>query len=557
MARMYPNRIREDTESHAERRLYEAFSRRLPDDWLVFHGVRWLARDTRRGARDGETDFVVAAPDHGLLVIEVKGGAIRYDGEAGQWFSNEVPIKDPYRQATDSKYDLIRKLREMPVWQGRPPYVQHAVAFPDAHVEADLLPDAPKAITLDAPAVEDLPCWFGRAFEYYEMRSPLSTADLAALVDLFAPSRRLTLPLADAISRDERRIIELTEEQYRVLDTLRWVRRLAVFGCAGTGKTLLAIDQAWRLCRQGYRVLLTCFNGPLVGYIKQISELPESVTVVNFHRLCRELGERAGLPVREPPDAGDEWYRVRLPEILCEAVGLLGPQYDAIVVDEAQDFCDNYWLPLSLLLEDPDRGPLCLFYDDNQNLYTEDLHIPADLSRYPLVRNMRNTQRIHEAFSPFYNPSDEGLQPVAEGPEGRPVEVHYYTAGRELVRELGRVLHRLTREEQVPARDIVVLAPHSSRGLVADCPRIGNWQLVRDDHPGPGEVQCTTIHRFKGLERPVVILAGLEPDSRQSLETLFYVGASRARHHLVVLARDDIPDGLRCHLSGEGAVDHP
>lgn len=72
---------------------------------------------------------------------------------------------------------------------------------------------------------------------------------------------------------------------------------------------------------------------------------------------------------REPGEDFDDYFSVRLAEQLITAVDLLGPLYDAIVVDEAQDFLENWWLPLQLLLSDPDNGILYLFYDDNQNIY--------------------------------------------------------------------------------------------------------------------------------------------------------------------------------------------
>ena len=43
MARMLPQRLRLETKSDAERRLYHALQRSLPDDFVVFHSVRWLA----------------------------------------------------------------------------------------------------------------------------------------------------------------------------------------------------------------------------------------------------------------------------------------------------------------------------------------------------------------------------------------------------------------------------------------------------------------------------------------------------------------------------------
>lgn len=74
MARMYPNRLRSSTQSHAEKVLYEAFRTKLPNSYSVFHSVSWLLRERRGSPRDGEADFVIAHPTEGLLIIEVKGG---------------------------------------------------------------------------------------------------------------------------------------------------------------------------------------------------------------------------------------------------------------------------------------------------------------------------------------------------------------------------------------------------------------------------------------------------------------------------------------------------
>ena len=42
MAQMLPQRLRLETKSDAERHLYHALQRSLPDDFVVFHSVRWL-----------------------------------------------------------------------------------------------------------------------------------------------------------------------------------------------------------------------------------------------------------------------------------------------------------------------------------------------------------------------------------------------------------------------------------------------------------------------------------------------------------------------------------
>ena len=57
-----------------------------------------------------------------------------------------------------------------------------------------------------------------------------------------------------------------------------------------------------------------------------------------------------------------------------------------------------------------------------------------------------------------------------------------------------------------------------------------------------------SIRRFKGLERLVVVLTAIDELTADDETTLLYVGLSRARVHLVVIATDVTMSRLR--LSG-------
>src|SRR5262249_25084413 len=110
MARMYPQRLLDAVKSPAEQAVYTILATHLPNDFVVFHNVRWLAKSRAGGAVDGETDFLIAHPDYGVLVIEVKGGTIRYDGATGAWTSTDrngvVYDIDPFGQARRAQYSL-------------------------------------------------------------------------------------------------------------------------------------------------------------------------------------------------------------------------------------------------------------------------------------------------------------------------------------------------------------------------------------------------------------------------------------------------------------------
>ncbi len=88
-------------------------------DYRLYPNVRWISKpDAHSPARDGETDLLIVHPEHGLLVVETKGGRIRRDG-SGRWFSGEHELQPPpFQQAEISKHTLKRKLASLPNWPG-------------------------------------------------------------------------------------------------------------------------------------------------------------------------------------------------------------------------------------------------------------------------------------------------------------------------------------------------------------------------------------------------------------------------------------------------------
>lgn len=558
MARMYPSRVDyvAKVKSQGERKLYETLRDGLPYPYIVFHSVAWLARDLRSGAQDGEADFVVAHPERGVLVIEVKGGRrIVYDGPAGQWYSGEYAIKDPFEQARGNKHSLLAKLKDLPYWRDRWLTIGHAVAFPDVVVKQDLRLDAPQTIILDANDLRDIRDWIDGVFAYYQARDAQSDsvgqAGIDELVRLLSPSWELHAPLAVEFVDEEREIIRLTAEQFKLLDFLGNRRRVVIFGCAGSGKTTMAMEQAKRLARQGFRVLLTCFNRNLAEYMRSDDSLPEGVEVMHFHALCMKLANRAQLRTKLNQGRNTQtWYDQTLPDLLLEAVDVLGPQYDAIVVDEGQDFQTHWWVPLQYLLADPTNGIFYLFQDDNQNIYQTAAELPDGMESFGLWANVRNTQHIHRTVLAFYRSS---VTPTVKGPAGRPPEVYFYTDDQALKQHLRQVLHRLTTQEGIAAEDIVILTPRSrENSALWRFGLLGNFRLTDRWPPGPNEIYCTSVYLFKGLESPVVIVAEVYPSENQDMNAVLYVGCSRARNHLIVLAEERLPAFIKAGISAHG-----
>ena len=72
---------------------------------------------------------------------------------------------------------------------------------------------------------------------------------------------------------------------------------------------------------------------------------------------------------RRPPDATVQVLARATLKRLQGRLAFAKRSYGALVVDEAQDFHEDWWLPLQLLLDDPDRSPLYVFFDDNQRIF--------------------------------------------------------------------------------------------------------------------------------------------------------------------------------------------
>jgi len=551
MACMYPNQLSPDTESNAERRLYQAFQGELDNSYTVFHSVAWQSLDGEGRPRDGEADFVIVHPTRGILTLEAKGGSIRCDPGTGYWTSTDrhgrtYDIKDPFAQARYSKYALQDQLRLM---LHMPPQrrinIGHAVAFPDVVVGETLLgPDKPREIVLDAIDLANIPVWVARTLAYW--RGPKTQKETApgeaavqALMDLLGKVRELRPAMWGEFVQEQAQLIRLTEQQYLILDVLNRQRRAAICGCAGSGKTMLAAEKATRLARQGFRVLLTCFNKHLVADLRTQLKPSPNLDIVNFHALCYDLARRAGvLPVKRDDDT---FFNQRLPEALMDAADALDIHYDAIVVDEGQDFREDWWIPLQTLLRDPDHGILYIFFDDNQRLYVPDSTFPIQQPPYSLSVNCRNTQNIHQLVVKFY---EAEVSPTARGPVGRSVEVVFYDDPQRLRSTLQAVLRRLTVDERIPTGEIVVLTPRSlSKSRLLGGSTSGGPELTDTWPSSPGQVYCTTIYDFKGLERAVVILADIHrwPPEWDDMVRLLYVGCSRARNHLIVLLPQNAP----------------
>jgi superfamily I DNA/RNA helicase len=206
-------------------------------------------------------------------------------------------------------------------------------------------------------------------------------------------------------------------------------------------------------------------------------------------------------------------------------------RFTAFVVDEAQDFADSWWTAL-LASAASDSFRLAVFRDDEQVVFSDRRGRP-DLPLTPLVldENLRNAKQIVDTFRPLLN------SPVtAMGGDGFPVR--YVRCDPDAVMDAADTAVMTLHDHGGWLPEHIALLTtkhrHPVQAQQAD-DKVAYWDGLWADHT----VFYSTVSGFKGLERPVVVLAvngfhdGIDPRS------VLYAGMSRARDLLVVVGAPD------------------
>jgi hypothetical protein len=541
--------------SRAEARFYEECRRQLPDDILVIYSANWIYRDGRGHLLEGEADFTIVVPQSGVFAIEVKGGGVSFDAATGRWQSldrNSVAhdIKDPFRQASNERHAIKDQLLGHPLWRrwrGARLTLGHAVMLPDIHNARPLLsPDRQRDfIGIDTDLGELVP-WLTRLQAFWRRAddTALGAQGVQLVENILCSSLEVLPALRSVLDGAEQTRFRLTTNQARILRIIGNRKRAVIAGGAGTGKTLIAVEKARQLAETGQSVLLLCYNRPLADALAAgVADKPQ-ITVLSFHQLCdqriarvRQLASLDLLAEAQQayPGAGEKHlFEVQMPYALARSNEMLDEKYDALVVDEAQDFSDDYWFAVEELLRDPDEGVFYIFIDENQALYRKHANLPVEAEPYYLTANCRNTVPIHREGYAYYEgeavdepdlPGEDVQHTTVEG------DVPQAAAVAGIVRDL--------LANGVEPGDITV--------LLAKRPKARLYQLLQAQRLPGGTVWAIettglrnaifvdTVGRFKGLEAPVVVLwVGDEVIDNEQWE-LLYVGTTRAKSLLHVV----------------------
>ena len=474
MARLIPKVDIDEIAVKSERDTARCLVAQLPNDCIIYHSYPWLKTDRNdRGnttIKEGETDFVIILPSHGMLILEVKGGEITYDEDSRDWSrvlgnGRLKSIQDPFEQANRNTHYLENAIKRRG-YQGAnslPFTYGYAVVFPDCEYKGPTPVGAEPAIIFSASDLPYLDRRITSALNQWSRRDnprSLSSDDVKNITKAISPGFNLLPVLFRKLEEQEEKLFRLTNEQQNLLNFLGQKQRACIEGVAGSGKTMLAQAQAEKFADAGKTVLFICYNKNLAKWISDsiADEYKSLITVKHFHGLCADWIRKAGMSFTPPSQGANEFWQDEAADLLMDAIDMVPEKYDAVIVDEGQDFYPNWWMPLEMINCAGDEGAMYIFYDPRQNLYVDQNgSLPAMGEPYNLPTNCRNTRSIAGKCSEILNidiPTREEA-PLGEKPTVLTLGLNY-----DVKKRVERYINEWVKDGNLKPSQVAILSPH-------------------------------------------------------------------------------------------------
>lgn len=536
MAIMHPSDISKKKHVPSEEKLFNALRDQLEPKYHVFFSVRWYSVDENGQREDSECDFLVFNPDYGFLCIEAKGGKGIYVDDDGDWYLIEEEDdrklkKSPYYQAEQSMR-FFKKYYEDELETTFPGIYGSAVAFPNFKVPSPITVESPLALTIDLDDMGSLQKRIVEIFRYYNVRKSghatfMSPDAQTKFVNLVNKRVALSIAAGALIEDKQRELDELNQTQDVVLDLLINYRRAFIIGGAGTGKTWIGIKKVKRCLKAGKKPLFLCSSRVLASEAKKHVD-DEKADVLCFDDLAQRV-------------LGDEEKKAPQHDGCKEYADLFSKKdevqtYDLIVVDEAQDFTEDWAFCVNLLLKQD--AELYVFYDESQNVYERHFgdKFMIDSEPFVLRYNIRNTSNIYQYTK---ERTALGMDTLVNQIEGVEPEVKSFRKKQQVIAYLDSTVNKLVSKEGVSAHKITILSNKTYQESVLDgIEQVGGYDLSRELEVHKNSIRFCEVEDFKGLESDIIIYVNHtysnEPMTN-SVRSIQYTALTRARFYLYVV----------------------
>lgn len=514
-------------DSTAEAAVWNALSEQLPDEATMVHGQR-LTGDRK----DVEIDILVLWPGSGIAVLEVKGGQVSV--EDGTWMSQDYQghrnrLKlSPLEQAMVAKHTLVRYLHTRV--SAVPGPISHLAVLPYTQLPQEWdQPDAPRRQLIGSTQLDSIAAAVSGQlrFDFDPARDDLSAPHEFVLKNLRRTNRAVANVRTTAVEISDR-ADALGREQAKLIRILGHQNRAEISGGAGSGKTYLALLKARSPTIEGKKVALMCYSRGLGRFLQlftaQWPEQERPAYVGLFHDLPVSWGAAPG------SDDDSDYWEHNLPLQLKDLADGRARKslFDAIVIDEGQDFSLLWWEAVQSCLRNQVEGTLYVFTDERQRIFGRHGESPITMNPIQLDENLRNSEQIVAGFADLaFEP------PIPRNGPGEEIEWSEVDVDDSLA-EADAQVEALMDSGWNPG-DIALLTTGGRHPVQREIVENEGPSAYWDQFFAAEDVFYGHVLGFKGLERPVVVLCinGFR-DSERALDML-YVRMSRATTKLVVV----------------------
>ncbi len=533
MAIMYPDKPKEFSKNSKEDLMFDALSQ-LSDEYYVFHSFK-IVNVVKDRIYESETDFVIFNPKKGILCIEAKAGNVKYEEEKWKYGSDIVMSHDgPFHQASNNKWKLSNYIKSNGLeYILKKCKLLHAVWFPSISkewlMEINLPSEADKNIILTSESIDNIEEDISKIFSIQLpnlIETKLDRNETKILLDrVLAPSFNMISIAEIKLNHKKQVFKKMLNEQVALLNYLEEQDNAIINGMAGTGKTVMALEKARRHSLKNEKVLFLCYNFYLKEYLKE-NYYYENVDFMTIDGLACKM-TNLSKPNYEA-----------LNETLIKMYDNKTFPYKHIIIDEGQDFgkCNIEeeeivdLLKANVVDNESVNGTFYMFYDKNQMI--QSTQIPSYISeadcKLTLYKNCRNTINIARTSLRFLG--NNKTPKMYDGAViGEQAEMYYATEINENIHILNYLIDKLL-ENKYESIQILTCKTEENSIFKDECSE-GKYLYNGKKYP------FTTCRKYKGLEADAVILVDIDKSLlKEELEQLLYVGASRAKYKLNIIA---------------------
>lgn len=528
MAIMHPKYVYHFN-SLSEQRLYNALKNQLPNNYEVFYSVVWYSKDEENNRINSESDFVIVDQNKGFICIEVKGG-VRYVHQDDKYIvynsdgENIIKRISAFQQAENSMRYFLNNYENIYNSEFKGVYGFMA-AFPNYEIKNDVERyfNQVKETTIDINDMENLEECIRRCFLYWNRKNQtlpelFVSESKKKLCEMFKRTYAIEASKGALIEYKNSELEKINSVQHNIINLLVNYNEFAMKGAAGTGKSWIAYQMACLNAIANSRpTLLVSKSTLLANYFRNIKNISN---YTNFDIISlQQLKEKLGITDIENYQITDN------------------NRYSVILVDEAQDFtAEEAFFIRDLLIKDK-NSKFYVFYDDEQNIYSNNLDetlnkFMVDLPAFVLTENLRNTKNIYDWARERTSLGEASFSNQIDGPE--PLMQSFRTINQ-IGKYISQVINTLTKKDKVPMEYInIVIDDDIFEEFASDSFDFS----VRNELSSKNcdYISVFSTSEYKGMESNVIFYIH-KKDSGYSYK---YVGLTRARFFLYDIEYNEI-----------------